>query len=1527
MPWPWETDDEDAPQNAAARKFDPEALSPEVRSLMTRQYLPQPDEIDAVRKKQEEDSQQGLLSTILSFPEKLLFGQAIKGAVKGAAQDGFSGAVMGFLRGTPFAYLGEALTGYDLYDETRFTDIRRAFGDQDVEGGGANFALNLLGEIALSPLELMWNPFGLTKAGEAYKVAEGAKFASIGGMTGAHSVAAIKEAVEFGRRAAMVLKVPFGPVIFESNLGFKSGASLLGGFLDGIGTFVRTNPLTKGILGIFSHTVGIADPKVASFTSELISKQNALRNAAGDVARKTFAEVVTPQGQKLAFDQGYAGLLDTLHRAGIAAVDEAGSLGGVEAILSAPDVAIAAARRNAALKSDKTLSVLWDKAVDEAKEATNTMAERGVATSFPELGADATQTIRTLYDRGNVPLTDQMLKAAGLEARPALERSWTTEGSLAEQLAGAAGPGGTTLGGAIRADEASARSVGAAQSAIKARNQTLEQWNRLKAAMASGEVTAKDVDSYLTWHKDLMLKQGKAEIEVGALSELNEPFLGIYAAGIINPKTAQFINDHALAVMRKYNYSMPRNLTGLTALEANAIARDFGLKATGFVKTEEIAKYGADSVWKRIFDRPFMRRLFKEDPKAAEVFDSFASSDDFFRISPVQNAIERVQHGSERMFLKALANGAIHQDSPLVKAVFKVGELAQMPEKLQEYLAPLSEYQVVMKGAGGVRAMTRAETFADKILDPEARAAFEVTKHGIADDLWQTLRREGVDHERVIDELDRARFLHEDAIPEQLQAKEIELRGTRRIKDGIINVQESERRLADAEALRRYHVEQNTTGIQQKLSSADPAVQQAYKNLWDSMNFGEAGTLPKDTDPNELISDLLADKVKMARSERDFAKAHLDELRNAANDILDDFEQNLNALSEKYGKAKGLARLQRKETFEALKANAEDRVSLVQKMQEKGISAKRLSDELALRDEYAAKGVTALDEAKMIFPEGEGKPSLYDRIFEKADPNQQVFVVRRDDWKSFADSMTDLAKPDPYRNQPFVRFFDQVKRSWAVHTAMNPAFVQTRVRNMIQNMASSATAGLFSPGAQIEAVQEARALGAMMKGDMTLWNALAPERRELMNEALKRGVIRLSPMYATEVGLNAEQWAAKTQNPSIWQKVKDLKGIVIPEFERKDAAANVYSQWASRLETGLDNWQRLAAFKGAMKRGMSIEDAAGAVRRAMYDSQQPLTWTERTLMRRLIPFYSFQKYAFSTVADLYLHKPGALTWFDKVRKTAAESPPGLPGVPGGPAISQDDSTFLPPFIKDNLGIASRNTPQGPVYRLFGAYFPLGEVSALANALDDALGNNEAPANGQGLVRYAVSKMHPALKTLAQQIWMRDFYSDKPLEDFPGEQGEMYGVTMPKRVISILRNMRFLNELDKLNVFNASEAKAMTDAVVREKNQDRPQQDILDLVAQSAFSPLPVPQERLIDPVRESRYRQLKDEEDRRRMKGRMLRLAAAPDTMPTKEANLIQLRKDYAEETARMRRRADAAKPYLEASANPSREPRINLMR
>ena len=723
------------------RRFDPLA-----------EYGPSVEEIQARVNQKESENKRGLLWDILAIPDKIA-GQTIKGFVRGLGEDGIGGALEGAARGSAPAFLSDWLLGTNFSRETTAVDIRKAWGDQSEQVGAANFLINLGIDAALDPVAWLLTPFGKTAQGaaKAIQAAEEIRTATLAAKAAGGALppaaitaiqdafrvsASIQKAVDVGDRAAFVLKLPFAKTpFFETNLGFKSMSLGIGKAIDSTMMAVRNGPLGDMIRQVKVDYVKAADPDTAAQLSRNMARglqANREIVAMAQAKAMEYPEVF----DFMANNPQIHGAMTTIAEADIPSVDARAQL---SSLADAPDLVLRSKRLETRLATDKTFKSIYDTATSvKADDIAFVAAQKGANLgSYEDKAVKAYDALNTLYRKYDLPIPSEYLQAAGLPERTGVEisafRAAGAERTTATEIA-LAHPGSLSAGEASRAAVDSATP----NAAMEARQSAIDQLRQDFAdILALPDADRAKLDKWLEIHKFMMKEQARIEAVNGVMNASFEHHVGPYVYRIATPDTKKFINDFArskinsigpagIAVSERFMKN--REWTDLLAIEANAVAWEVGTKATGYAPLKTLmAEHGHDGFFGWLFDKPFIRDLWKKDPEAAQ----------FFSVNPVHSDYQRIVAGARAVGKMTMLRGLI--DSTMKKTTTKLSDIADN----QNYTAK-GMIGVMEVGTPGrpYRTVSPQEIIQEGV-SAEVAARYEIADAMIGRDLHARLRVDG----------------------------------------------------------------------------------------------------------------------------------------------------------------------------------------------------------------------------------------------------------------------------------------------------------------------------------------------------------------------------------------------------------------------------------------------------------------------------------------------------------------------------------------------------------------------------------------------------------------------------------------------------------------------------------------------------------------------------------------------------------------------------------------------------------------
>jgi len=474
--------------------------------------------------------------------------------------------------------------------------------------------------------------------------------------------------------------------------------------------------------------------------------------------------------------------------------------------------------------------------------------------------------------------------------------------------------------------------------------------------------------------------------------------------------------------------------------------------------------------------------------------------------------------------------------------------------------------------------------------------------------------------------------------------------------------------------------------------------------------------------------------------------------------------------------------------------------------------------------------------------------------------------------------------------------FDKVTSWWKAGTVLPPWFLKSRARDVMATQVSASTGlGLLpSLADHVSAFKVARTVSAALEGDTTAAQKIlidlgtvghvsaadiiqAGQRTGAINGTLVRD--ELGVMGAGIAGINN----AATQEAGFVSKF----------------LSPTESGWAklgAKNMEFLDNHAKIAvAIQYAKQKGTTIEEAFNAIKPWVYDpARADLSNAERYIFKKLIPFYSYQKFAIQSQLKAAFQKPSTLTWWEKAH-TNANKMMGMSEL--------EMQSFLPEFIQTNLGIPTEKRPDGLYVKMFGNFLPFAELNRLVSTITQTFD----PESTSGIKDFIGGNLNPAIRVPVEWFTNRSFYTQRPIEQFRGQEGEMFGIPMSLQMKNGLSSMRALNELDQLNVFNfgdVSKLLSLGDAVERRQYA---KSSFLEKLGASSFNPWPMGKPYFLSSEMQARVASGKVENEISQLKHQM-KVQVERGNESTKDQNLQKLQELMAAKMARLNAIDTAAK-------------------
>lgn len=289
--------------------------------------------------------------------------------------------------------------------------------------------------------------------------------------------------------------------------------------------------------------------------------------------------------------------------------------------------------------------------------------------------------------------------------------------------------------------------------------------------------------------------------------------------------------------------------------------------------------------------------------------------------------------------------------------------------------------------------------------------------------------------------------------------------------------------------------------------------------------------------------------------------------------------------------------------------------------------------------------------------------------------------------------------PSNYRsNSPMIRLYDRVLGAFKSGvTIYNPSH---HIRNAIGDIWLSSLDGVITPAPYMASARVLHSQRGRYKDMMGVMDITDPE-------ALSRAMTRPGDTIITTKGgqqLTAEQIYTGAFNSGILMKATQLEDIIegggrlIKDLPVTQGRVRQAAHGASELR---DHYVRLAHFIHALKKSKTknlddlFHEAAHRVKRYHPDGMD-MTEFERTVMRRLIPFYSWQRKSIPLIVEAMVQRPGLVTVYPKGMQELQDLMGVEPVAGMGDPFPADQ--MFPEWIRAK-GIGPLLTPENPLAQL------------------------------------------------------------------------------------------------------------------------------------------------------------------------------------------------------------------------------------
>ena len=262
--------------------------------------------------------------------------------------------------------------------------------------------------------------------------------------------------------------------------------------------------------------------------------------------------------------------------------------------------------------------------------------------------------------------------------------------------------------------------------------------------------------------------------------------------------------------------------------------------------------------------------------------------------------------------------------------------------------------------------------------------------------------------------------------------------------------------------------------------------------------------------------------------------------------------------------------------------------------------------------------------------------------------------------------------------------------------------------------------------------------------------------------------------------------------------LQDTRNSMLPTSWNPLSQGGFIIRGMTKLPEAYENHARLAHFFFMLDKtraGSVMGDAtasAFSAKKHLFDYQD-LTHFEKTVMKRIFPFFSWARKNLPLQAEKFITDPGKFLTLSKAQAAVERLSAGDENVL--------DRKHIATWIKDANGIRVKVDKDGKHhFWLMSGWIPAADLSKF-----DA--------------EEIVNMMHPLPKLALEKTVNKEFFSGRKITRFPGEKIEFLGITMPPSVRHVLKQMVILNEIDRVSRDKGTPGQIIARTIIRTYPQD------------------------------------------------------------------------------------------------------------
>lgn len=219
---------------------------------------------------------------------------------------------------------------------------------------------------------------------------------------------------------------------------------------------------------------------------------------------------------------------------------------------------------------------------------------------------------------------------------------------------------------------------------------------------------------------------------------------------------------------------------------------------------------------------------------------------------------------------------------------------------------------------------------------------------------------------------------------------------------------------------------------------------------------------------------------------------------------------------------------------------------------------------------------------------------------------------------------------------------------------------------------------------------------------------------------------------------------------------------------------NIALEYGRRLGNFLEEQSKMTVVLSKLSQGMSVADAVKAAEDVLFNYSK-LSPFERSVMRRIIPFYTFARKNFELQMKTLASRPGIIA--NQLKGVRAA------GSAIGEPLSEEDIGGLPDFVLESFGIKTGKNKFGQPTFVIGFGLPIEEF------LQRFSGDKGFVFNA---IQNTLAQINPVIKYPLERATGQDFFRDRPITEITNADDlvSMFEVMPPGAAEQLKRVLQF-----------------------------------------------------------------------------------------------------------------------------------------